>query len=207
MKKFVVLLLILVTCFTLVACSNGGSNNGSDAKILSKEQLAEFIQIIEFTQENWLDYFYVETIVEQYTNAFGEVTSSDTFMPVRVKSNDAFLYSFYNEHYSRASDYIILECNNASGNKVTFEVLTEGYNMADYVSSEEHTRRLDDKTFDRSSCKLVLFNIPEEYLSVTENGDYFIYYQDKYTKYYANSFLYGNNITEVINYYLSQNAN
>ena len=207
MKKLIALLMVFLMCFALAACSNGGTNSNSNGKILSKEELSGFIQIIEFTEENWLDYFYVETIVEQHTNAFGEVTSSDIFMPVRVKSNDAFLYSFYNEHYSCASDYIILECNNASGDKVTFEVLTEGYNMADYVSSEEYAPQLNSYTFDRSSCKLVLFNIPEEYLSVAENGDHFIYYQDKYTKYYANSFSYNNSITEVINYYLSQNAN
>ena len=207
MKKLMALLMVFVMCFALAACNGGGGNSNSNAKILSKEELSGFIQIIEFTEENWLDYFYVETIVVQYTNAFGEVTSSDTFMPVRVRSNNAFLYSFYNEYYSSASEYIILECNNASGNKVTFEVLTEGYNMGDWISSEEYAVQLNSYTFDRASCKLVLFNIPEEYWSVTENGDYFIYYQDKYTKYYANSFSYDNSITEVINYYLSQNAN
>ncbi len=200
MKKIIALLLVAVMCLSFVACNNesgntetpsngedtennGGSTNDEGKKQLTDEKMLGCIEVIEFTEENWLEYFYIEEVVEEETNSFGEVVDTNTFRPIHIKIPDSFAYVLYNEHTGQVEDCTVLECHDTvKNNAVSFEALNNGRNVVDHITYQEVTFErlieLNEFTFVRSSCKLVLFHIPEEYWEVDSDGNYFVRYED-----------------------------
>ena len=184
MKKFFSLLLISLMCLSFAACESGnqgGNNNNGNANsneiAITEDQLSGLVEIVELTQTNWKNYFYIEKVAEEDTNEFGEVTRTNTFYPLRVKTDDIFAYAFYNIAEASWSESAVIECNDNVANCPTFFTpIDEGYNIID---EREREIKIDEFGFTRSSCKLVLFNIPEEYWNTDDNGQKYVVYNNE----------------------------
>ena len=183
MKKFFSLLLISLMCLSFAACESGnqgGNNNGnanSNEIAITEDQLSGLVEIVELSQDNWKNYFYIEKIAEEVKNEFGEVTRTNTFYPLRVNTANTFAYAFYNIAESSWSEGAVIECNdNVANNATFFTPIDEGYNIIDERSREI---KIDEFGFIRSSCKLVLLNIPEKYWNTDDNGQKYVCYNNE----------------------------
>ena len=90
----------------------------------------------------------------------------------------------------RGGDGVVIECNDTVANCPTmFTPTDEGYNIID---ERERAITIDEFSFIRSSCKLILLDIPEEYWNTDENGDKYVCYQNE--KIYKGKLIFEKNI-------------
>jgi hypothetical protein len=194
MKKVLSLCLIALLCLSLAACQGGNqggnSNDNSKDVVITDAQVSGFAKVVELNETNWKNYFYIETVTEAVTNEFGEVVRTNKYYPLRVKTTDTFAYALYNTANSSWSDGVVIECNDTVANCPTmFTPTDEGYSIID---ERERAITIDEFSFIRSSCKLILLDIPEEYWNTDENGDKYVCYQNE--KIYKGKLIFEKNI-------------
>ena len=182
MKKLFALLLVVVMCFSLVACGEKDQTkievNGEKVSVslhgecilLSEEQMMSYAKVVELTTENWSDYLSV-----QYngTHTIIDVTEAGAFPFVWLNDTD------YKHNKIEFKD------------KKTGEIhsITIGLD----VPKEERTVEELDLEFVSSESKLVLFDIPEEFWRADYNGNDSVYFGTK-TQEGAVSTLYGGQV-------------
>ena len=195
MKKTVSIILIACIVTLLCSCSNSITSPTNKEKSITAEQMLSFIEVVEFTEDNWRDYFFFEKLEEA--------------IPMRIKAANSFACAFYNS--GSLHTYIRLDCSfNDSENerKWWFEVYhykDTGYNMKDTKDYIDHMGipcELDKLSFVESSDKLIRFNIPEDQWIVNESGDAYIIYENE--RIYKDTLVTSNAIANLLHTYFAQ---
>lgn len=172
MKKTVFLLLAIVVCLFLTACTgndeadadnanvNASTSESNDEKfpewekhedgyyVISKEELATYLTETEITTENWQDFFSVKEIVKY--NAFGEVEES-------YNSYGLYLPCW-------VSDDFAVELTD--GNK---SIITEGSGFT------VDNWNLSEITCLRAQGKITVADVPEELWQICDGEECFAY--------------------------------
>ena len=165
MKKLLTLLLAAVMCLSLVAC--GGKNSQKNPLLLYYEssvletnvfiniaKLADILEIVELTTENWKEYIkvYSYSIENVKTNAFGEVVSTETLTYQQLGAG--------NERYHCFENVAIELKHKETGNLISHKFTTAGLHM-DKLPKDFNP---DDYDCTRIQGKLVFADLPEESL-------------------------------------------
>lgn len=140
------------------------------------DKFAELIECIELTTENWQDYIKFYSYEKEQKDAFGDVTSSNTYYCIGAG----------NERYYHFDETVIELKNKETGELTIYEFGYHGY-----VVSEDFN--LEDYECTRIKGKLYFVDLPEEVLhspiwnydfgfQVVEHGDCMPYEVDKITK-------------------------
>ena len=182
MKKIFALLLVVVMCFSLVACGekdqtkievNGEKISVSlhgECVLLSEEQMMSYAKVVELTTENWTDYLSVQT------------SGKDTIIEVTAAGEFPFVW---------------LNDTDCKHNKVEFKDKKTGKIHSVTIGLEfpveKRTVEELDLEFVSSESKLVLFDIPEEFWRADYNGNDSVYFGTK-TQAGAVSTLYGGQV-------------
>lgn len=185
MKKIIAILLVVVLCVSLVACSTNKAESGqsNDEKTtefvidaeghvdFTDEQLVNYIERVDLTLDNWDLYFedYCRETKKEIVNSFGEV-------------------SYYNEHNC---DFGLKEGIIASFHNVAFkfsgvEACEKHYStwISDEEANKEQLIDFGNSTHSYNPCKhytkyecidvvgeLYIYHFPDEIKGFTINGE------------------------------------
>ena len=164
MKKLLALLLAAVMCLSLAACGGGTTDTQTKNPVLlyyessvlntnvfiNIDKLADILEIVELTTDNWREYIkvYSYSVETVETDAFGEVTSSET--------NTYYQLGAGNERYHCFEDVAIEQKNKETGELTIYE-----FNYAGEDDIPEDFN-LDNYECTRIQGKLVFADLPEE---------------------------------------------
>lgn len=166
MKRIFALALVVALCLSLVACGGDATNSKTKNPLLlyyessavntnvfiNIDRLADILEIVELTTENWKEYIkvYSYSIEKVETNAFGEVTSSET--------NTYYQLGAGNERYHCFENVAIELKNKATGELTIYEF--------NYAGEDDIPEDFDLNNYEctRIQGKLVFADLPEESL-------------------------------------------
>ena len=82
---FLIIFIVIISVVAFVIILNNKRNTG-----MTKEEFAQYVTAVQITTENWLDYFELENITEENTDAFGEVTSIIKKTGIKTKEDNIY---------------------------------------------------------------------------------------------------------------------
>lgn len=91
-----IIILVIVSSIVGIASYNIGTNNKNnnsnsskkkETKIISREELSQYMTEIPITADNWKDYCTVENKEVEYKNDSGEITSTGSKSILKLKDN------------------------------------------------------------------------------------------------------------------------
>ena len=200
MKKKLALLLATLMCISLCACGGSETSSGdnTDTKteienesnqvevnqninsevqretteegytIISKKEFASYITKVELTTENWKEYMDIVEKTIETKNKFGEVISTTTNTSLTAKNALACYFDDF------AIELTIIE----SGETIYSESLVGKIGVP--ILNNAKTFKWEDYVIDDFVCEriigdlYILKDIPNECISVDENGTEFI---------------------------------
>ena len=166
MKKLLALLLAAVMCFSLVACGDENEQTKNPVLLyyessvvntnvfINIAKLADILEIVELTTENWNEYIkvYSYSIEKVETNAFDEVVSTEVITYKQLGAG--------NERYHCFEDVAIELKNKETGELISYKFGTAGISLEKMPEGFN----LDDYDCTRIQGKLVFADLPEESL-------------------------------------------
>lgn len=176
MKKSVSLILVLIMCLSLVACTGGSSGDGKESIYLKEtedgsydivcpnpEVLGECVEKIEITKDNWHEYFedyeYTEHIVKK--NDFGDIEEEydAVYLGFGVKRGLIACVDKVSFKFDGMTEYSNYDFDKLNADKVEYNVYTANeaaYNAYNYVTDEiiEEKQLSDDEVEDHYLLEL-----------------------------------------------------
>ena len=172
MRKALSLILVLVMCLSLCACGDSANtpgttgDNNTDASLiiynkkgtpyLNARKIAEFIETIELTTDNWKEYIKVYSYEEEKVvkDAFGEIVSTETITHNQLGAGNERQHCF---------EDVVIELKE----KATGEMITYVFDYAGHTVEKEFN--LDNYECTRIKGCLHFINFPEGTLSASES--------------------------------------
>lgn len=175
MKKLLIIVLTVILCLTLTACSEKDVVTGFDGTpALNLNTVDEHITRVELSIDNWKDYIkeysYNVQIIEK--DAFGEVTKSETLTVYRL--------GYGTEKYHCLSAVIELK------HKQTGEIITFGQRLSTNIVEDIAAIRLQPFHLDEYECTRIkgymyFIDYPEDVMEEVINV------HDRWSYIYANA--------------------
>lgn len=217
--KVMILLAIVILAIIIFLCIRNArvtDNTANKIKVISQEQLSQYIEEIPITTENWKDYIYLENIKEERKNDFGEITSTNIITVLKLKDNSMYghvalkikvnkdlLYPMY---VDKNEQVITIEEDNTLMLITGMKDKNKDENITDYTITENEFNCIQTKgslykinipediwqVEQRESTKVVAGEVTQRkgkrYFNVGQEDSYITYWEDTYIEDLANKF-------------------
>lgn len=164
MKRLMALVLALIICLSMAACSNMGTatelvgKDDSGNPCINSSQFKTIIEKVELTAENWQEYLGVYSYEEP---ASGEGEEPTTYYYIGTEAT---------KYHSFLTNSILKLKNKETGHVAEYNLTLSGALVGSTFS-------LDDYEFVEIDATLYYLDIPEEVILKDEDGDaYFVVY-------------------------------